>query len=252
MNRWDYTATRKGNEVFAHVLDDALAGQEITIPGVRVTAAKRYDDNTAVSFRVVGNTSYVRVPTTINTMDEILRLTVTRADTPGTFTGGTYTIQNVGNGLNVATQGGATGNGTQIIQAADNGTDASQNWTIQPDPNNEGYFQIKNSAGRCLSIAGDNTADGAQPIVWDCLGTASQAWYLDNQLDGNRRLIAKHAAKCLEVPGETASVGAALGPDRLLQHGRLRLAPQPGERPGQRGYLHPDRRHLRPQRRSHG
>ncbi|GAA1532423.1 SGNH/GDSL hydrolase family protein [Dactylosporangium maewongense] len=54
------------------------------------------------------------------------------------------------------------------------------------------------ASGRCLDVPGSNSANGTQPIIWDCNGAANQRWTLNGQ-------ALQSLGKCLDSPtGATA------------------------------------------------
>ncbi|MDY7086685.1 MAG: ricin-type beta-trefoil lectin domain protein [Actinomycetota bacterium] len=59
-------------------------------------------------------------------------------------------------------------------------------------------------SGRCLDVPGSNTANGTQPIIWDCNGAANQRWTASGQ-------TLQSLGKCLDSPtGATAGAKAQL------------------------------------------
>ncbi|MEU7871950.1 RICIN domain-containing protein, partial [Dactylosporangium sp. NPDC049140] len=60
------------------------------------------------------------------------------------------------------------------------------------------------ASGRCLDVPGSNAANGTQPIIWDCHGTANQQWTISG-------LTIRALGKCLDAPlNGTAGVKAQL------------------------------------------
>jgi len=49
------------------------------------------------------------------------------------------------------------------------------------------------ASGRCLDVPGGNTANGTQPIIWDCHGATNQQWTLTGQ-------TVQALGKCLDAP----------------------------------------------------
>jgi lysophospholipase L1-like esterase len=49
------------------------------------------------------------------------------------------------------------------------------------------------ASGRCLDVPGGNTANGTQPIIWDCSGAANQQWAYDGQ-------TLRSLGRCLDSP----------------------------------------------------
>ena len=66
------------------------------------------------------------------------------------------------------------------------------------------YTTLRNAySNYCLDVEKASKNDGARAIVYECHGGDNQLWTVDK----NRRLIAKHSDKCLEVPGSGAYIG---------------------------------------------
>jgi alpha-galactosidase len=58
---------------------------------------------------------------------------------------------------------------------------------------------VSASSGRCLDVPNSNTANGTQPVIWDCNGAANQRWTVSGQ-------TLQALGKCLDAP-----VGATAG-----------------------------------------
>ena len=61
---------------------------------------------------------------------------------------------------------------------------------------------ITGLAGKCLDVAGANSADGTAVQLYDCNGTAAQQWTVGS--DGTIRAL----GKCLDVTGNSTADGA--------------------------------------------
>ena len=61
---------------------------------------------------------------------------------------------------------------------------------------------ITGLAGKCLDVAGANSADGTPVQLYDCNGTAAQQWTVGG--DGTVRAL----GKCLDVTGNSTADGA--------------------------------------------
>ncbi|BEL04587.1 SGNH/GDSL hydrolase family protein [Actinoplanes sichuanensis] len=67
-----------------------------------------------------------------------------------------------------------------------------------------GNALVSTASGRCLDVPGSSTANGTQPIIWDCSGAANQRWTYDGQ-------TVKALGKCLDSPtGATSGAKAQL------------------------------------------
>lgn len=65
---------------------------------------------------------------------------------------------------------------------------------------------VGQQSGRCLEVNGSNTADGAVIDIWDCIGTANQAWTLNS--DGT--IVGQQSGKCLDVYNNNTADGATV------------------------------------------
>ncbi|MFI5843045.1 glycoside hydrolase family 27 protein [Catenuloplanes sp. NPDC051500] len=63
---------------------------------------------------------------------------------------------------------------------------------------------VGTASGRCLDVPNSNTANGTQPVIWDCNGAANQNWSVSGQ-------ALQALGKCLDAPtGATAGAKAQL------------------------------------------
>lgn len=62
--------------------------------------------------------------------------------------------------------------------------------------------QIVGYGGKCVDVAGANTANGTRIQLWDCNGTAAQRWTIGT--DGTIRAL----GKCMDVSGGSTADGA--------------------------------------------
>ncbi|MEU8661715.1 ricin-type beta-trefoil lectin domain protein [Actinoplanes philippinensis] len=73
-----------------------------------------------------------------------------------------------------------------------------------PGTGGSGATLVGAASGRCLDVPGSNSANGTQPIVWDCSGAANQQWASDGQ-------TLRSLGKCLDSPtGATSGAKAQL------------------------------------------
>ncbi|WP_203825919.1 RICIN domain-containing protein [Actinoplanes palleronii] len=67
-----------------------------------------------------------------------------------------------------------------------------------------GAALVGTASGRCLDVPNGSTANGTQPIIWDCSGATNQRWTYDGQ-------TLQAVGKCLDAPtGATAGTKAQL------------------------------------------
>lgn len=64
--------------------------------------------------------------------------------------------------------------------------------TSSPPPTTTGAL-VSAASGRCLDVPQSNTANGTQPIIWDCNGAANQRWTVSGQ-------TIQALGKCLDAP----------------------------------------------------
>jgi lysophospholipase L1-like esterase len=63
---------------------------------------------------------------------------------------------------------------------------------------------VSAASGRCLDMPGSNSANGTQPVIWDCNGGANQRWTASGQ-------TLRALGKCLDAPpGATAGAKTQL------------------------------------------
>jgi lysophospholipase L1-like esterase len=67
-----------------------------------------------------------------------------------------------------------------------------------PSGTGTGGALVSTASGRCLDVPGGNTANGTQPVIWDCNGGANQSWTVNG-----RALQA--LGKCLDSPTNAAA-----------------------------------------------
>ncbi|WP_203779326.1 ricin-type beta-trefoil lectin domain protein [Actinoplanes philippinensis] len=73
-----------------------------------------------------------------------------------------------------------------------------------PGTGGSGTTLVGAASGRCLDVPGSNSANGTQPIVWDCSGAANQQWSVNGQ-------TLRSLGKCLDSPtGATSGAKAQL------------------------------------------
>jgi lysophospholipase L1-like esterase len=62
-----------------------------------------------------------------------------------------------------------------------------------PGGGSSSFTLVSAASGRCLDVPGGNSANGTQPIIWDCNGGANQRWTLSGQ-------TLQALGKCLDAP----------------------------------------------------
>ncbi len=121
---------------------------------------------------------------------------------------GTYSLTNVNSGLNLATAGGATANGTPVVQA-DPAVTPGQTW--EAVATGQGLYKIVHTpSGRVLTIQGASTSNGSPAIIADDSGADEQRWQLVPDGKGNVRLANYATGKTLGVLNLSKSDGAGV------------------------------------------
>ncbi|PPG85648.1 hypothetical protein C5C32_06310 [Rathayibacter sp. AY1G9] len=121
---------------------------------------------------------------------------------------GDYTVGNANSGLQLATQGGATANGTPVVQA-DSATATGQAWRITAA--GQGLYRVVHTpSGRALTIAGAAASNGAAAVIADANGGDEQLWQLIPDGKGKVRLANYATGKTLGVLNLSKDAGAAV------------------------------------------
>ena len=116
---------------------------------------------------------------------------------------GTYTLTNINSGLQLATQDGATANGTPVVQA----DAADQVWKAEPA--GSGLYKIVHTpSGRVLAMPDAATSNGAPAVIADDNGAEGQRWQLVPDGKGSVRLANYATGKTLGVVDMTKTAGA--------------------------------------------
>jgi hypothetical protein len=125
-----------------------------------------------------------------------------------TIPDGTYRLFSRKSNKAVTASGGATTNGTPLVQWAYGGGD-EQKWTLAHQGN--GQYKITGVAsGRAIDVAGNSTANGTAIQLWDWLNGNNQKWTITPSGDGFFRLTAVHSGKVMDVNGGSTADGATL------------------------------------------
>ena len=82
--------------------------------------------------------------------------------------------------------------GTVVYRVSGGGT------TSPSTPPSGGGTLVSAASGRCLDVPNSNTANGTQPVIWDCNGGANQRWTLSGQ-------TLQALGKCLDAPLNAAA-----------------------------------------------
>jgi len=99
----------------------------------------------------------------------------TCATTPGVQAppAGKFTLPNYNSGQCLGVLDGA--NNTWAVQGSCKTPD--QTWTVGQEDGTSGYYQLINGSNECLGVNGGSTANGADVVGWQCLGTSSPDQY---------------------------------------------------------------------------
>jgi glucosylceramidase len=117
-------------------------------------------------------------------------------------------------GLCVDDNGFGTTNGTPVIQWTCGNQRLNQEWQFQPT--DSGFFRImvRQASYLGLDVTGGPgaTGDGVKVQLWG-VGTpagTNQQWQPVALGNGFFQLVARHSGKCLDVPGQSRTLGVQL------------------------------------------
>lgn len=181
------TQTILKNQSLVAINQDALALQaaQISFDGSRRVLAKRLanGDVAVALFNQSGST------TTIST-------TAAAVGKSGTA----FTLQDAWTGVTTNTSGAISASvpahGTVVYRLAG----GSISTTSPTPPSSTTTTLVSAASGRCLDVPNSSTANGTQPIIWDCSGAANQRWTRNGQ-------TLQALGKCLDAP-TTATAGS--------------------------------------------
>ena len=135
------------------------------------------------------------------------QVVVTPAGDPEDLSG-TYSLTNVNSALQLATLGGATANGTPVVQA-DPAATTGQVWKVVPA--GQGLYKVLHTpSGRVLAIEGAATSNGTPAVIVDESSAEEQLWQLVPDGKGSVRLANYATGKTLGVLNLSKSDGAAV------------------------------------------
>lgn len=92
-----------------------------------------------------------------------------------------------------------TANGTKVVIANCNGTDA-QRWTLPGDGSLQAF-------GKCLEATGSGMANGTPLQLWECNGTGGQRWMSD---PASGSLVNPQSGRCVDDPSSSTTNGTQL------------------------------------------
>lgn len=72
------------------------------------------------------------------------------------------------------------------------------------------YTLVNRNSGKCLDVAGGNTADGTNVFQWTCNGGANQKWRVEDQGNDTSRLVNVATGKVLDTADCSTADGADL------------------------------------------
>ncbi len=121
---------------------------------------------------------------------------------------GTYTLTNVNSALQLATLGGATANGTPVVQA-DPAVTTDQVWKLVPA--GKGLYKVLHTpSGRVLAIESAAGSNGAPAVIVDDSDAEEQLWQLVPDGKGSVRLANYATGKTLGVLNMSKDDGAGV------------------------------------------
>jgi alpha-galactosidase len=109
--------------------------------------------------------------------------------------GSSFTLRDAWTNATSSTSGAISasvpGHGTVVYRVSGGSMNTSPPPTTSPPPSS-GTF-VSASSGRCLDIPNSNTANGTQPVIWDCNSGNNQRWTVSGQ-------TLQALGKCLDAP----------------------------------------------------
>lgn len=119
------------------------------------------------------------------------------------------TITNKGSGACAAVPGSSSDNQVPVTQETCAAGTLNSQWRFTDNSN--GYVRVlAQHSGKCLDVADESTADGAEVKQYDCGWKDNQRWRFETLPDGYVRIVAKHSSKCLAVRGGSTTAGAGI------------------------------------------
>ncbi|MEU7753934.1 alpha-galactosidase [Micromonospora sp. NPDC049101] len=189
MNAATQTILKNANLIAINQDSLGLQGTQVSFDGTRRVLAKRLaNGDVAVALLNQGGST-----TTISTTAAAVGKS-----------GSSFTLVEAWSGATTSSSGAISASvpahGTVVYRVSGGGTTPP---TTTPPPTSPppGTSSALASAasGRCLDVPNSNTANGTQPVIWDCNGAANQRWTVNGQ-------TLQSLGKCLDAP-----TGAAAG-----------------------------------------
>jgi alpha-galactosidase len=185
------TATILKNQQLIAINQDALGLQatQVSFDGTRRVLAKRLaGGDVAVALFNQGGSA-----TTVSTTAAAIGKT-----------GSSFTLRDAWTNTTSTTTGGISANvpahGTVVYRVSGGGTTSPTPPSTPPT----GSSLVSAASGRCLDVPNSSTANGTQPVIWDCNGGANQRWTVNGA-------TLQALGKCLDAPlGATAGAKAQL------------------------------------------
>ncbi|HEV2637971.1 MAG TPA: RICIN domain-containing protein [Actinocrinis sp.] len=123
-----------------------------------------------------------------------------------------YEVKNTNSGQCVQPSGGATANGTALVQEPCTGA-ANQLWQFQSNGN--GTYHVANQAASAevWDVAGGTgaTGNGTAVQIWASTGSSNQQWAAKSVANGNFEFAAQNSGtECLDVTNTSTTAGTAL------------------------------------------
>jgi glucosylceramidase len=123
-----------------------------------------------------------------------------------------YEVRNANSGLCVQSSGGATGNGTPLVQEPCTGS-AAQLWQFQSNGNGAYHVANQASSGEVWDVTGGTgaTANGTVIQIWSSTGASNQTWAASQVASGVYEFAAQNSgSECLDVTNVSTSAGAQM------------------------------------------
>ena len=122
---------------------------------------------------------------------------------------GDYKLQNRNSGKFLDLDNNTTNNNTAIVQYDDEGTDASQIWTLTEIGGEKGVYSICTSVNKRqgMDVADWSKDNGAQVQLYEYIGNRNQQFIVVEKGDGYYQFVSRLSGKVIEIPSSSKDNG---------------------------------------------
>ncbi|MFG2046712.1 glycoside hydrolase family 27 protein [Micromonospora sp. NPDC048935] len=187
MNAATQTILKNANLIAINQDSLGLQGTQVSFDGTRRVLAKRLaNGDVAVALLNQGGST-----TTISTTAAAVGKS-----------GSSFTLVEAWSGATTSSSGtisaSVPAHGTVVYRVSGGGTTPPTTAPPTTPPPGTSSALASAASGRCLDVPNSNTANGTQPVIWDCNGAANQRWTVNGQ-------TLQSLGKCLDAPANAAA-----------------------------------------------